>query len=151
VRLSDLASALERVLAGGERKPGPVQPGADGGRPAVIDSSVWQVAHELPGGTGGSLLPELIASYLADDQARLETIARLLAEQRREAAADAAHALGGNAISFGGVGVRKAALDLEIATRSGDWPAAAARLTMLRHACAQLREELARRTGDVTT
>ena len=89
-------------------------------------------------------MPELIRLYLSDEAERLERLARMAAEGRNEALGDEAHSLGGNAASFGGMGVRRAALVLERVARAGDGAAVAVQLVQLREACERLRVEVVR-------
>jgi CheY-like chemotaxis protein/HPt (histidine-containing phosphotransfer) domain-containing protein len=144
IRAAELRAALERagVLAAGPRTPvrAPVGPDNDD----VLDREVLDAARALPGNSGASLLPELIALYLSDDTARLARLAQLAAERKAEALGNEAHSFGGNAAATGGRQVRRISLWLEEAARAGDWPRVARELDALRAAADRLRAELAR-------
>ena len=141
IRTVELRSALERCGLGLSLAARPAGPKAVDG---VFDAEVFEAARALPGNEGASLLPELIRLYLSDEAERLERLARLAAERRKDALGDEAHSLGGNAASFGGVQVRRAALELERVARAGDWPGVSVQLVSLREACERLRAEVAR-------
>ncbi len=139
IRMAELASALARCGVGGRTSP------AARSTAGILDDGVWEVARSLPGADGKSLLDELVALYLAEERDRLAQLTQLLTERKVEPAAAVAHNLGGNAASLGGVGVRRAALDLERAVRAQEWNDAAVRLETLQAACAQLRQVLGQR------
>jgi PAS domain S-box-containing protein len=112
---------------------------------AVLDDGVLQSTRELLGDAAETLLREVSTIYLGDETKQLEQLERLAAERNGVALGDTAHSLSGNAAVFGGMQVRRTALDLEAAARANDWTAVPARLAELRAACTRLREELARR------
>jgi PAS domain S-box-containing protein len=108
----------------------------------VLDAKALKIAASLPGISGPSMLPELVELYLSDEAERLERMATLVAAKEEDSLALEAHNLGGNAAAFGGVGVRRAALELERAARAHDWSEAALRLGRLRRASSRLRASL---------
>jgi PAS domain S-box-containing protein len=139
MRMAELAAALARCGVGGRTSP------AAGYTAGILDDGVWEVARSLPGAGGKSLLDELVALYLAEERDGLAQLPQLLTERKVEPAAAVAHNLGGNAASLGGVGVRRAALELERAVRAQDWNDATVRLETLQAACARLRQVLGQR------
>jgi len=113
--------------------------------PETIDAEAFETARSLPGEGGQSLLPELVSIYVGEEAGRLAGIARYLEERQAIPLAEAAHALGGNAASFGGGAVRHVALGLEAAARAGDWALVETRHRELLRACLSLRAELVAR------
>lgn len=99
-------------------------------------------ARGLPGLNGPSLLPELVALCLNDENERLNRVNHLLTTRAGLELAHEAHSLAGNAASFGGREVQQCALDLEYAARAEAWPDARQRTTALSPACARLRVAL---------
>ncbi|MCX6956101.1 MAG: response regulator [Verrucomicrobia bacterium] len=143
VRAAELQAALERRMNGN---------GAAGPEPAtvpeekVIDEEAWAAVRALPGMRGPSLLGEIIEVYLSDEAERLEHLVVLAARRDGGLLGDEAHGFGGNAATFGGIEVRRVALDLERAARAGDWAAVEVQLAELRAAGGRLRSEVVRRT-----
>jgi CheY-like chemotaxis protein len=143
VRAGELRAALERcgLIASGA---------AAGGASAtpetedVFDREILESTRALPGNTGPSLLPELIAMYLSDDEQRLANIAQYAAERQGKKLGDEAHSFGGNAAAFGAMQVRRESLKLETSARAGDWAGVARELESLRAAAIRLRAELKR-------
>ena len=140
IRVDELVAAIASCGFGAGQVVGaPLEPESP-----VLDQQALENARALPGSTGASLLPELVGMYLGDELEHLDRIGRLIDARQSQEAADEAHAFGGNAASFGGVGVRQIALRVEREVRAGKWEDAAASMQELRHGCARLREELAR-------
>jgi|GEM_PF-3419651 len=149
IRVNELRAALERC---GLRKDESASPASDeedsktlAASENVLDEAAVSTARNLPGLEGPSLLPELVRLYLSDEAERLERLRRLVAERTGGPLGDEAHSFGGNAASFGGMQVRRVALELERAARAEDWPGAGATLAQLEQACAHLRTEVAKR------
>ena len=151
IRAAELRAALERCGLGSggtdaaEGKSGPAAAAADD---SVFDEEALESARLLPGTEGPSLLPELVRLYLSDEAERLERLAQLLADRRAEPLGDEVHGFGGNAASFGGLGVRRVALELERMARAGRWAEATREFGRLRDACQRLRAEVTRRRLD---
>ena len=145
LRVAALSAALERhVTAGSEGRETGDAPEAPSAA-VTLDMDLYETARMLPGAKGPSLLPELVALYLRDESERRARIGRLLGERQGVGLAEAAHAMGGNAATFGGLQVQHFALELERAARAADWPAAEVGHALFLTACADLRAELARR------
>ncbi len=111
----------------------------------TIDAEAFETARLLPGVCGRSLLPELVTIYAGEENGRLAGIARHLEERQAIPLAEAVHALGGNAASFGGAAVRHIAEGVEAAARAGDWALVETRHRELLRACLGLRAELVAR------
>jgi len=141
IRPGDLAAALAQCGLGGRAPAAPARAAAE----SVLDPEVLETVRSLPGLRGPSLFPELVELYLSDEPERLANLTRLAAARAGKELADDAHNLAGNAASFGGVEVRRIALELERAACASDWPAVDAELTRLRLACGRLRAETTRR------
>jgi len=149
IRAAELRLALERCgLVGRVLRPteSGVEPALQAIEAApVIDEGALQSARDLPGLKGPSLLPELIEMYLADDDQVLARLGELVVARRGELLAEEAHSFGGGAATFGGMQVRREALELERVVRAGDWPAANRVWSDLRAAGERLRDEVKRR------
>jgi CheY-like chemotaxis protein len=149
IRAAELELTLERCGLGSGLLPRPAVDGegAEAGvtNDPVLDEQALQAARQLPGMQGASLLPELIGMYLNDEARALERLGQLVRDRREELLADEAHSFGGGAASFGGIQVRRVALELEQAVRVSDWPAVNLRWVELIAACESLRREVARR------
>ncbi|MFT3868490.1 MAG: PAS domain S-box protein [Nibricoccus sp.] len=109
----------------------------------VIDRRVFETTRALKDPQGKSVLPKILGLYLNDEAGRLDRLAELANVRQGGALAQAAHSFGGDAVSFGGLQVRRCSLDLEEAARAEDWQLVEKRLHSLRSACRRLREELA--------
>jgi PAS domain S-box-containing protein len=138
IRHHDLKAALARVMSSEHIvvTPAPIEDMSE-----VLDRAAAETAQQLPGAHGGSLLPELIDLYVAEESPRLDRIASLLAEMEPRAA-DELHAFGGNAAALGGREVRRLALELETGVRAGHWADAYRRLSELRAASLRLRRAI---------
>jgi PAS domain S-box-containing protein len=110
----------------------------------VFDAQALRIARELPGSSGGSLLPELIALYAADEPGQLETLRRLTEKREPRGLGDAAHGLASSAATFGAREIRQEALALEKAARREDWPAVEVQLARVGEASKRLRSATAR-------
>ncbi|MEO6244180.1 MAG: PAS domain S-box protein [Opitutaceae bacterium] len=148
IRVAELQAALDRcglwdrgAAAGAAPAFRTPEPATEG----VLDEQVAESIRDLLGAEAATLLREVTGLYLGDEAARLDRLGQLAAERQADQLSDAAHSFGGNAAVFGGMQVRRVALDLENAARAGEWPAVSAGLAELRAACARLRAELARR------
>jgi CheY-like chemotaxis protein/HPt (histidine-containing phosphotransfer) domain-containing protein len=149
IRAGELRLALERCgLSGGALiapESGAVATIATEDSDPVIDERALAAARELPGMKAPSLLPELVAMYLKEEGPTLARLRELVAARRGELLADEAHSFGGSAATFGGMRVRRSALELERVVRVGDWPAALQAWAELERACERLRQEVGRR------
>ena len=99
----------------------------------MLDLAQLKELRQMPGGTGGTLLEELIeilSRELPPDLARIQ----LLVQQREVAAAQLAHRVAGSAATIGAARLRKVLHAVEQAARKADWPAADA-------ACATLDQD----------
>lgn len=110
----------------------------------VIDLGHLTQLQQLRKPGGKSVAEEVAAVFLQEMPARLEAIARLVAEHRGPDLARAAHTLAGSCASLGAKRMRGLVADLEAAAREGAWERAAARFGDLKKAEAELQEELAR-------
>jgi PAS domain S-box-containing protein len=108
----------------------------------VIDRHTFETVRALKDAKGRSALQKIVGIYLNEEATRLEHLEHLAAEKNVEALAQEAHSFGGNAVSFGGLQVRRTALELESAAREADWPLVAKRLRLLHSACIRLKQEL---------
>ncbi|MBI3886462.1 MAG: response regulator [Opitutae bacterium] len=149
IRPAELRAALARCGFGrgaphprpaGGASPAPSDPAAP---EMVLREESLEVIRALP--DGPALLGEMIRAYLHDEADRLVRLARLAAEKNAGALADEAHAFGGNAAVFGGMQVRRLALELEADARAAAWTGVPARLEALRVASVELKNEIARR------
>lgn len=138
VRADELKRALDQVIQSRETA---LATGAVIAE-TVLDLQVVEMTRSLPGEKGGSLLPELVHLYLQDEPARLQRLAGLAAERARGELADEVHGFGGNAASFGGIEVRRVALEVEEAARAENWTDVDARMHELEKACRRLRERV---------
>ncbi|PTX95509.1 PAS domain S-box protein [Opitutus sp. ER46] len=144
VRFDELRTALD-AIAGGEPAGNAAREEGRADNPEVIDEVAYETTRALPGTTGESLLPEVIALYLGEEPARLDRLAKLVADRAAKEVAAEAHSFGGGAVVFGGIGVRRASLELEAAARAEDWGQAEDRLARLNAAAEQLRAALRQR------
>ncbi len=134
IRIAELKAALLRAVANAPADVAPVPPPLD----EILDVSVVRTTVALPGMSGASLLPEIVALYTSEERARLERIERLMMAHAADAAAEL-HAFGGNAAAFGGIEVRRLALAMEVAVRAGEWTTTTQQLPQLRAASERLR------------
>ena len=100
------------------------------------------MARALKDAKGQSILRRIVSIYLDEEAGRLECLGKLVRARQAEELAQEAHSFGGNAVSFGGMQVRRVALELEDAARTEDWPLAEKRLLQLREASLRLKSEL---------
>ena len=144
IRAEELRAALERCgLAGSGKMSG--LPPVLAEDESVFDEEALETARKLPGLEGPSLLPELVRLYLSDEAERLARIGGLVVERAGEKLGDEVHSLGGNAASFGGVQVRRLALEVERQARAGAWAAVAVEWERLQQASERLRIEVVQR------
>ncbi len=144
IRPAELRAALERCgLEDRAAAAGAEEPRA---APAetVLDETALATVRDLSGPDGLSLLPEIVRLYLSDEAERLGRLRTLVREKQTASLADEAHAFAGNAAVFGGLEVKRLALELERVARAEAWTEAAAALVRLEGACESLRGELAR-------
>ncbi len=148
LRTETLQEALARC---GLIRPDPAAPASatlpTGGTGAslqgALDLRVLESTRALPGRSGPSLLPELVAMFLREEPARLDECARFAAERRAVDLAHAAHTLAGSCANLGAHAMRAAALAVERAAQAGTWNDVPERLALLRTESARLRAALA--------
>ena len=156
IRLDALQGALRqwgRPRATLLDEPEPMVPPAPQSEEPLLDDEVVQQLQMLPGTHGTSLLAEVVAMYLQDDQERLARITTLVHERQSRAIESEAHSLASTAASFGATEVRRHALAVERAAREAQWPQGEAALRDLHAACRRLRVEVHRlglTDGDAT-
>ncbi len=144
IRPRELLEALERC--GFSRPPFIAGPPGQAALPGpIIDASAWDTVRELPGTSGPSLLPELLAIYIQGEEEQLQHLARLVENQHATALAEAAHKFSGTAASFGAMQVQRISAQLERDARTRDWPGAKLRFAELQAATGDLRRELEQR------
>ncbi len=137
LRLDHLRRALDDILERqrGDRSPEPLSPSC---QEAVIDGAR---TLERVGGDW-SLLREIIDLFVADAPQVIRDIERAVAEKDCRALERAAHRLRGGVSNFGARRATEAALGVECAAREGDLAAAAAQVTELKGAVAQVVQAL---------
>jgi CheY-like chemotaxis protein len=149
LEISALQSAFARC---GLLHKGPFHPaetastaGREGGPdPVVLDAAHLTQLLELRGPSGENLAREVALLFRQEMPPRLASLESLLAAQRGEEAARAAHTLAGSCSSLGAKRLRGLAQDLETAAKGADWANAAAALKAIRAADTELTEELLR-------
>ncbi|MCX6956099.1 MAG: PAS domain S-box protein [Verrucomicrobia bacterium] len=143
IRAAELLAAVERCGS----KSGRARAAVSAPDPAeqIFDEEALEDLRTLPGAAGPSLLAELIRPYLDEEDQRINQLQRLAERRANDELGDEAHRFGGNAATFGGIQVRRLALELERMARAGDWNMVDLRLAELRAACGRLRSEVARR------
>ena len=144
IRAAELLAALERcglegraVVTGHDEQRVPPEE-------TILDEVAAETVRSLSGPDGLSLLPEVVRLYLSDERVRLGRLRALAQEKQAGPLADEAHAFGGNAAVFGGVQVKRLALELERQAREEAWTEVGAAMERLAGACESLRGELAR-------
>jgi signal transduction histidine kinase/CheY-like chemotaxis protein/HPt (histidine-containing phosphotransfer) domain-containing protein len=137
LRLDHLRRALDDILERQreDRSPEPLSPSC---QEAVIDGTR---TLERVGGDW-SLLREIIDLFVADAPQVIRDIERAVAEKDCRALERAAHRLRGGVSNFGARRATEAALGVECAAREGDLAAAAAQVTELKGAVAQVVQAL---------
>ena len=108
----------------------------------VIDHHTFDTIRSLKDSKGRSVMQKIVNIYLAEEAGRLDRLEHLVAVQKTEELAQEAHSFGSSAVSFGGLQVRRIALELEDAARSANWPAVTDRMLALHHACTRLKHQL---------
>ncbi|MBA3848784.1 MAG: hypothetical protein C0502_02155 [Opitutus sp.] len=137
----------EALLHCGLQRPAPTQP-PQSAAPAgeVVDLQQIERLRQLPSRTGGPLLDELAAMFLAETPGQLERLAGFERQRAADELALLAHRLSGSAVNIGGGKMREAGLALERAARQGDWTAVAAHRAELETQWRMLADELRRLT-----
>jgi len=159
LRLDHLRRALDDILERqrGDRSPEPLSPSCqeaviDGARttretlslaPSPAQEAVIDGTRTLERvGGDWSLLREIIDLFVADAPQVIRDIERAVAEKDCRALERAAHRLRGGVSNFGARRATEAALGVECAAREGDLAAAAAQVTELKGAVAQVVQAL---------
>jgi HPt (histidine-containing phosphotransfer) domain-containing protein len=145
IRQAELEAAFDRIGI----DPAPALPVAEFTlADAVIDLGTFQTIRELKDSQGRSALQRIVSLYLDAESRQLDRFDHLAQERRVEELAQEAHSFGGSAVSFGGLQVRRIALEVESAARASDWAGVTKLLAALREACGRLRVELSRLDWD---
>ncbi len=144
IRVAELRAALDRC--GLRQKDASMvetaaPPSSDGD---VLDPRTLRIARTLPGTNGPSLLPELMAHYLASEGAVLAALEECVQQRDFGRLAERAHGMAGDVAALGGLALRDTALALEKAARASDALAIRDRLAKLRVDAARLRAALGR-------
>ncbi|HVU24578.1 MAG TPA: PAS domain S-box protein [Opitutus sp.] len=125
VRAEGLHAALVRLglLAdkAAPRAGAPAAAGAAAVPVAVLDRNLLENMRRLPGRTGPSLLPELLAIFRRDAAVRPDELTRLAETRDGAGLARAAHAFAGSCAVIGARALRAAAMALEQAALAEDW------------------------------
>jgi len=109
-----------------------------------LDSKVISDMRALAGNHGPSLLPELVDTFMKEEQGLLGELV-LLCEQRKGTQLGAmAHRVGGSCSYLGAKEIRVLALAIEADALAGNWPEVEARMQTLRKRWPGLREALRR-------
>jgi len=108
----------------------------------VIDRGTFDTLLALKDNKGRSVMHRIVNIYLDEEAGRLDRLEQLIQKRQDEELAQEAHSFGSNAVSFGGLQVRRVALELENSARAANWPAVADCMITLRTACTRLKHEL---------
>jgi len=144
IRVADLRAALERCGLGCEPPAADETPAAPTADSSILDPRTLETARTLPGVTGPSLLPELIAQHLAGEPAALAALAESARSGEWLALAEQAHSFAGEVAALGALALRNAALELERAARASDPARVQHPLASVQNEAARLRSALGR-------
>lgn len=112
------------------RPKGTAEPQGSGELGPTLDLAQLKELRQMPGGTGGTLLDELVEILSRELPPDLDRIKGMV-ERRDVAAAQLAHRVAGSAATIGAARLRKVLHAVEQVSRKADWPAADALCTTL--------------------
>jgi len=130
IHIEDLTAAMSRCGLRFEREPGvkPAMEDKPAGKGKILDDEIVGRMKILPGRTGRSLWPELVAVFRKDDLVRRDALARLVAEKRGDELVRLAHTVAGSCASVGAIEAGELISTIERAAHAQNWGEVAAKM-----------------------